>query len=245
MIVDADSSADVHSVDRRTPRRVDLHCHSEASNTAAEVVLNAIRCPECYSDPTRSTRRRPAAGWISSRSPTTTRSTACCASPTAPNVLVGEELTCWFPEDGCKMHVLVYGITPTQHERSRRWRRTSTTSPRTSSDTTSRTRVAHPIYRQNDKLERWHVERLLLMFKGFECLNGAHSSLHRDAFEPLLDQLTQAGDPATQRDARPAAALARAVDQGAHGRERRSRPARTSAGRGRSSRRKRRRSKTC
>jgi hypothetical protein len=52
--------------------------------------------------------------------------------------------------------------------------------------------VAHPIYRQNDKLERWHVERLLLMFKGFECLNGAHSSLHRDAFEPLLDHLTKA-----------------------------------------------------
>jgi hypothetical protein len=26
--------------------------------------------------------------------------------------------------------------------------------------------VAHPIYRQNDKLERWHLERLLLLFKG-------------------------------------------------------------------------------
>ena len=46
--------------------------------------------------------------------------------------------------------------------------------------------VAHPIYRQNDKLERWHLERLLLMFKGFECLNGAHSALHREAFEPVL-----------------------------------------------------------
>ena len=53
--------------------------------------------------------------------------------------------------------------------------------------------VAHPIYRQNDKLERWHLERLLLLFKGFECLNGAHSALHRDAFEPLLSQLSRAG----------------------------------------------------
>ncbi|MBW3607792.1 MAG: DNA-directed RNA polymerase subunit beta', partial [Actinobacteria bacterium] len=46
--------------------------------------------------------------------------------------------------------------------------------------------VAHPIYRQNEKLERWHLERLLLLFKGFECLNGAHSALHREAFEPVL-----------------------------------------------------------
>jgi glycosyltransferase involved in cell wall biosynthesis len=35
------------------------------------------------------------------------------------------------------------------------------------------------------------MERLLLMFKGFECLNGAHSGLHRDAFEPVLDHLDQ------------------------------------------------------
>ena len=27
-----------------------------------------------------------------------------------PGVLTGEEVTCWFPEDQCKMHVLVYGI---------------------------------------------------------------------------------------------------------------------------------------
>ena len=43
--------------------------------------------------------------------------------------------------------------------------------------------------RQNDKLERWHLERLLLLFKGFECLNGAHSPLHREAFEPVLNRV--------------------------------------------------------
>jgi glycosyltransferase involved in cell wall biosynthesis len=50
--------------------------------------------------------------------------------------------------------------------------------------------VAHPVYRQNDLLERWHLERLVLMFKGFETLNGAHSVLHRQSLEPLLDGLT-------------------------------------------------------
>ena len=27
-------------------RRIDLHCHSNASNEASEAVLNAMRCPE-------------------------------------------------------------------------------------------------------------------------------------------------------------------------------------------------------
>src|SRR6476619_676584 len=67
--------------------------------------------------------------------------------------------------------------------------RAFTTSPSTSKR--SAHAVAHPIYRQNDKLERWHVERLLRLFKGFECLNGAHSPLHREAFEPLLEWLTK------------------------------------------------------
>jgi hypothetical protein len=49
--------------------------------------------------------------------------------------------------------------------------------------------VAHPLYRQNDRLDRWHVERLLLLFNGFECLNGAHSATHRRSFEPMLDNL--------------------------------------------------------
>jgi hypothetical protein len=33
------------------PKRIDLHCHSDASNFTAEAVLNAIRCPESYSTP--------------------------------------------------------------------------------------------------------------------------------------------------------------------------------------------------
>ena len=34
------------------------------------------------------------------------------------------------------------------------------------------------------------MERLILLFKGFEVLNGAHSLLHRESLEPMLDELT-------------------------------------------------------
>src|SRR5205823_3530865 len=106
------------------------------------------------------------------------------------DVLIGEELTCWFPEDQCKLHLLVYGIDATQHEELHRQARSIYDVAEYVESRRIAHAVAHPIYRQNDKLERWHVERLILLFKGFECLNGAHSPLHREAFEPVLDRLT-------------------------------------------------------
>src|SRR5687768_15608944 len=173
------------------PKRIDLHCHSDASNKAAEAALNAISCPECYSEPEQVYAQAKQRGMDFVT--ITDHDTICGVSQIAsrPDVLVGEELTCWFPEDNCKMHVLVYGITSEDHERLQQL------APNIYdvAEYVERNRiahsVAHPIYRQNDKLERWHLERLLLMFKGFECLNGAHSALHREAFEPVLNRLTR------------------------------------------------------
>src|SRR5687767_2168262 len=187
----ADTSSPASSPASASPKRIDLHCHSEASNKAAEAALNAISCPECYSRPDEvyAQAKRRGMDFVT----ITDHDTICGVSGIAsrPDVLVGEELTCWFPEDDCKMHVLVYGITQDDHEQLQRL------APNIYdvAEYVERQRVAHsvahPIYRQNDKLERWHLERLLLMFKGFECLNGAHSALHREAFEPVLDRLTR------------------------------------------------------
>src|SRR5207244_3265607 len=107
-----------------------------------------------------------------------------------PDVLVGEELSCWFPEDNCKLHLLVYGIDQAAHEALQARARNLYDVADYIEQNQIAHAVAHPIYRQNDKLERWHLERLLLLFKGFECLNGAHSALHREAFEPVLNRLT-------------------------------------------------------
>lgn len=176
-----------------SPVRIDLHCHSDASNKAAEAVLNAISCPECYSDPrdVYAQAKRRGMTFVAITDHDTIDGVVSLAQG-RDDVLVGEEVTSWFPEDECKLHLLVYGISSEQHDELQRL------APNIYdvADYIERERiahsVAHPIYRQNDKLERWHLERLLLLFKGFECLNGAHSPLHREAFEPLLDRLTAA-----------------------------------------------------
>src|SRR5437764_11330600 len=174
-------------------KRIDLHCHSDASNRAAEVVLNAIHCPECYSSPQEvySQAKRRGMDFITITDHDTIDGVLTLAS--GEDVLVAEELTCWFPEDRCKMHVLVFGIDRAQHEQLQKLADDIYRVAEFVESNRIAHAVAHPIYRQNDRLERWHLERLLLLFKGFECLNGAHSSLHREAFEPLLNNLSRAG----------------------------------------------------
>src|SRR6186713_3373960 len=83
-------------------RRADLHCHSEASNTAAEVALNAISCPECYSNPADVYAQATGRGmdFVTITDHDTIEGAQRIRH--LPNVIVGEELTCWFPEDLCK-----------------------------------------------------------------------------------------------------------------------------------------------
>src|SRR3954469_17025305 len=97
-------------------RRADLHCHSEASNKAAEVALEAISCPECYSKPTDVYAQATGRGMDFVTITDHDTIDGALRIVDRSNVIVGEELTCWFPEDRCKMHVLVYGITAEQHE---------------------------------------------------------------------------------------------------------------------------------
>ncbi|MFN4243359.1 MAG: glycosyltransferase [Tepidisphaerales bacterium] len=173
-------------------KRADLHCHSSASNRAAEAALRAIRCPESYSPPLEvyAQARRRGMDFVTITDHDSIDGVLQIAH--LPGVLVGEEVTCYFPEDGCKLHVLVYGITEKQHDELQSRARDVYQLAEYLERHRIAHSVAHPIYRQNDMLELRHIERMLLLFKGFECLNGSHSSLHREAFEPLLDALDKA-----------------------------------------------------
>lgn len=174
-------------------KRVDLHVHTCASNAPTEAMLNAINCPESYSSPedVYDQAMRRGMDFVAYTDHDTIAGGITMAD--RPNVLVGEELTCWFPEDQCKMHVLVWGVTPEIHEQLQSLAKDIYQVAAYIEQNRIAHAVAHPLYRQNDKLERWHLERLLLLFKGFECLNGAHSALHREAFEPMLNHLDRAG----------------------------------------------------
>jgi hypothetical protein len=170
-------------------KRADLHCHSRASTEADEAMLQAIRCPESFSEPTevyaQAMRRNMDFVTITDHD-----SIAGVREILyLPDTLVGEELTCYFPEDRCKIHLLLWGITEEDHAAVQKNAHDIYAVARYVAEHRLAHSVAHPLYRQNGILNRRHIERLLLLFTGFECLNGAHSTTHREVFEPLLDDL--------------------------------------------------------
>jgi glycosyltransferase involved in cell wall biosynthesis len=171
------------------PKRIDLHCHSNASTEADEALLNLIHCPESYSEPGDIYNQAISRGMnfvtISDHDSIAGVNTIL----DRPSVLTGEEVTCYFPEDRCKIHVLVWGITAGDHAAMQAVAHDIYRVANYIFENRIAHAVAHPLYVQNGLLDRWHIERLVLMFNGFECLNGAHSERHRAAFEPMLDAL--------------------------------------------------------
>jgi glycosyltransferase involved in cell wall biosynthesis len=174
--------------------RMDTHCHSWASDGPAVAALSFIGVPECYSPPEKVYDQAKARGMdlFTLTDHDTIKGAMELVDRGFPGVIVGQEVTVCFPEDRCKLHVLVWGLTPTHDEELTRLglRGDVYAFANWLYEHKLAHSLAHPLYMQNGRLTRWHVERCALLFKGFEILNGAHTDRHRFPLERFLDGLT-------------------------------------------------------
>lgn len=174
--------------------RADLHAHSSASDGPAAAALGMIGCPECYSEPEAVYDQAMARGMdlVTLTDHDTIAGALALAERGFKGVIIGEEVTVRFPEDRCKLHVLVWGLSPRQHEEiaSLRLREDVYAFAAWLREQNLAHALAHPLYVQNGKLSRWHIERCTLLFKCFETLNGAHAPAHRGVLERYLASLT-------------------------------------------------------
>lgn len=134
-------------------KRVDLHCHSSASTEADEAVLLALQCPESFSDPSAIYRQAKERGMDFVTITDHDSIDGVEKLRDRPDVLSGEELTCYFPEDGCKMHVLLWGITPADHLAVQSMNQDIYRVAEYIEYRRIAHAVAHPVYRQNDLLD--------------------------------------------------------------------------------------------
>lgn len=172
--------------------RADLHVHSRASSGPALAALGWIGCPESYSPPERVYEVARARGMdlVTITDHDTIDGAIELVERGFERIVVGEEVTVFFPEDRCKLHVLFWGLTPEQHEAIQPLRDDIYTFAAYLSEQNLAHALAHPLYVQNGRLGRSHIERCALLFKGFETLNGAHSRAIRDPIERFLSALT-------------------------------------------------------
>jgi predicted metal-dependent phosphoesterase TrpH len=106
----------------------DLHIHSASSTRAADWVLRRLDFPASASDPFDLYRKLRAAGMRFVTLTDQNTINGCLEIAHLPDVIIGEEVSTVFPEDECRVHVLVWGINEAQHRDIQQARRVSTTS---------------------------------------------------------------------------------------------------------------------
>jgi hypothetical protein len=105
-----------------------------------------------------------------------------------PGTFISEEITAYFPEDNCKVHVLAYNITAEQHELIQRIRNNLYDLVGYLQQAHIIHALAHPFYSINDQLRISHFEKLLLLFKNFE-LNGDCNPEANESLKDILSNL--------------------------------------------------------
>lgn len=164
--------------------RCDLQVHSRHSDRPSEWVLRKLGVPESYSSPEVIYQRLRSQGFELVTITDHNRIDGCLEIEHLPGVFLSEEVTTYFPEDGCKIHLLVWNINRTQHEAIQRVRANVRELAAYIRDEGIAHGVSHPLASVNQRMTPDHFEQLLLLFRGFETLNG-----NRD---PLISEVTEA-----------------------------------------------------
>lgn len=153
--------------------RAELHVHSRASTDTGSWFLNRAVLPESYTTPegARETAKSKGMDFIALTDHNTLAGVAEIAHH--PDVIVGVEATCKFPEDAAELHVLIWGLDEPQWNEIDRLRDNIyevLDYLRTEGLPHS---LAHPLHRVGGDFTADHLERCLLLFPAWEGRNGA------------------------------------------------------------------------
>jgi glycosyltransferase involved in cell wall biosynthesis len=170
--------------------KCDLHIHSRYSARSEEWLFRRFDFPDSYSDPRDLHRQLLERGmdYVTITDHDTIE--GCLQIADLPNTFTSEQVTTYFPQDPCKIHILVWGITEAQHSDIVIVRDNILALQRYLQAGKIAHAVAHPLYSINGKLEATHLERLILLFKHFEGINGLRDALLSELAQDLFGSLT-------------------------------------------------------
>ncbi len=168
----------------------DLHIHSRHSTRAADWVLRRLDFPASYSDPLQTYERLRAQGMQFVTLTDHNTLGGCLEIAHLPGVIFGEEVTASFPDDECKVHILVWGLTETQHREIQALRENLFDLQKYLEAEGLAHAVAHPFYSPDEKLTPLHFQKLVLTFRHFEIINGRYHARLSEAARFALSSLT-------------------------------------------------------
>ncbi|MGC1323101.1 MAG: glycosyltransferase [Candidatus Udaeobacter sp.] len=170
--------------------RCDLHIHSRHSARSEEWLFRRFDFPDSYSDPKQLYEQLRKRGMDYVTVTDHDSIDGCLEIAHLPRTFISEQVTTYFPHDGCKLHILAWGISEQQHRDIESVRENIFDLQRYLQSAQIAHAVAHPLYSVNGKLEATHLEQLILLFKHFEGINGLRDALLSDLAQILFKQLT-------------------------------------------------------
>lgn len=167
-----------------------MHVHSKYSTRPSQWVLQKIGCPESFTEPANlySIARSRGMDLVTITDHNTINGALEIAH--LPGTFISEEITTYFPEDKCKLHVLAYNITEAQHEDIQHVRENVFDLVPYLREQGIHHVLAHPLFAVNDRLTPEHFEQSLLLFDVFEE-NGTRDARQNLVLRDILTRLTR------------------------------------------------------
>ena len=170
--------------------KVDLHIHSKFSDRAADWLSRRLEFPASSTEPAALYESLRKAGMDLVTITDHNTIEGCLSIADRPGVFLSEELITTFPEDGVKAHVLVWGLDEKDHEDLQAVRGNIYEVRELLAERGLAHAVAHPLHNPDGRMTSLHFQKLVLLFRNFETLNGSYPALSgRTAFH-LLENLT-------------------------------------------------------
>ena len=172
--------------------RADLHLHTRHSARATDWLLRKVDFPASCSEPKEVYRALRAKGFDYVTFTDHDTISGCLEIAGEPGAFISEEITAFFPEDDVKVHLLAWGISEAQHAEIQALRRDIYDLARYLKVQEIAHAVAHPFWPVDERLSVDHWERLILLFRHFESVNGLRDPLLGQNAEFALSRLTPA-----------------------------------------------------
>lgn len=171
--------------------KVDLHVHSKYSDRPSSWFLQRAGLPECFTSPKHiyTTCRERGMNFITISDHN--RIEGALEIAHLPSTFISSEITTYFPEDRCKIHCLVSFINESQFKDILELRSNIYELQKYLISNNIVHSIAHPLYRINDKLTLEHLEKLIVLFKRFELINGMRNDRSSELTRAILSNITK------------------------------------------------------
>jgi glycosyltransferase involved in cell wall biosynthesis/predicted metal-dependent phosphoesterase TrpH len=156
--------------------RVDMHCHSTASQLSRLGIQRSLGLPECATPPQEvyELAKRRGMDFVTITDHDTID--GCLELADRPDCFVSEELTARFAGEPQAVHILCYGITPGDHE----WLQANAGDVEACAACLQESEIAsalaHPFYNVAAPLAPRHRRRLAELFPVWEVRNGSRAA---------------------------------------------------------------------